>query len=160
MPATLKELAARAKVHPSTISRVVNQDPALRIGLATRARIEALLRETEYRPNGVARGLKLRQTLVLAVVIPDITNPFFGGLFRGIEDGSAARGYQVMLCNTDGSPDRQRAHLQTLVARRVDGVVLASSFTKDAAVRWLRHPRPVRRLRRRDRRPARDTAPD
>jgi LacI family transcriptional regulator len=139
MPTTLKELAARAKVHPSTISRVVNHDPSLRIAAATRARIEALLRETEYRPNGVARGLKLRQTLVLAVVIPDITNPFFGALFRGIEDGAAPRGYQVLLCNTDGSPDRQRAHLQSLAARRVDGVILASSFLKDPAVRWLRH---------------------
>src|SRR6202163_997903 len=139
MPTTLKELPARANVHPSTISRVVNQDPSLRIGQATRTRIEALLRETEYRPNGVARGLKLRQTLVLAVVIPDITNPFFGGLFRGIEDGAAQRGYQVLLCNTDGSPDRQRAHLHSLIARRVDGVILASSFLKDPAVRWLRH---------------------
>ena len=139
MTTTLKELAARAKVHPSTVSRVVNQDPSLRIAPATRARIESLLRETEYRPNGVARGLKLRQTLVLAVVIPDITNPFFGALFRGIEDGAAPRGYQVLLCNTDGSPDRQRAHLHSLIARRVDGVILASSFLKDPAVRWLRH---------------------
>jgi LacI family transcriptional regulator len=141
VPVTLKELAARAKVHPSTVSRVVNQDPSLRIAAATRARIEALLRETEYRPNGVARGLKLRQTLVLAVVIPDITNTFFGALFRGIEDGAAPRGYQVLLCNTDGSPDRQRAHLLALAARRVDGVILASTFLKDSAVRWLRHQR-------------------
>lgn len=141
IPTTLKELAARAKVHPSTISRVANQDPSLRIATATRTRIEALLRETEYRPNGVARGLKLRQTLVLAVVIPDITNPFFGALFRGIEDGAGSRGYQVLLCNTDGSPDRQRAHLHSLIARRVDGVILASSFLKDPAVRWLRHQR-------------------
>jgi LacI family transcriptional regulator len=138
---TLKELAARAKVHPSTISRIVNHDPGLRVAPATRARIEALLRETEYRPNGVARGLKLRQTLALAVVIPDIANPFFGALFRGIEDGAAPRGYQVLLCNTDGSPDRQRAHLHSLIARRVDGVILASTFLKDPAVRWLRHQR-------------------
>ncbi len=141
MPATLKELAARAGVHASTVSRVANQDPRLRIAPATRARIEALLRETEYRPNGVARGLKLRQTLVLAVVIPDITNPFFGALFRGVEDAAAPRSYQVLLCNTDGSPDRQRAHLQTLAARKVDGVILASTFLKDPAVRWLRHQR-------------------
>src|SRR5487761_426196 len=139
MPVTLKELAARAQVHPSTVSRVANNDPSLRIAPATRSRIEALLRETEYRPNGVARGLKLRQTLVLAVVIPDITNPFFAGLFRGIEDGATPHGYQVLLCNTDGSPERQRSHLQSLAARRVDGVILASTFLMDPAVRWLRH---------------------
>jgi LacI family transcriptional regulator len=139
MPVTLKELAARANVHPSTISRVANNDPSLRIAQATRSRIEALLRETEYRPNGIARGLKLRQTLVWAVVIPDITNPFFGALFRGIEDGALPRGYNVLLCNTDGSPERQRSHLQSLTARRVDGVILASTVLKDPAVRWLRH---------------------
>src|ERR1700688_3246223 len=141
MPVTLKELAARANVHPSTVSRVANNDPGLRIAATTRTRIEALLRETEYRPNGVARGLKLRQTLVLAVVIPDITNPFFAALFRGIEDGATPRGYQVLLCNTDGIPERQRAHLHSLAARRVDGVILASTFLKDPAVRWLRHQR-------------------
>jgi LacI family transcriptional regulator len=141
MPVTLKELAARARVHPSTISRVANNDPKLRIAAETRERIEALLRETEYRPNGIARGLKLRQTFVLAVVIPDITNPFFAGLFRGIEDGAAPRGYNVLLCNTDGSIERQQSHLQSLNARRVDGVVLASTFLNDPAVRWLRHQR-------------------
>ena len=141
MPVTLKELAARALVHPSTISRVANNDPSLRIAPATRSRIEALLRETEYQPNGVARGLKLRQTFVWAVVIPDITNPFFGALFRGIEDGASPRGYNVLLCNTDGSPERQRSHLHSLAARRVDGVILASTVLKDPAVRWLRHQR-------------------
>ncbi len=141
MPVTLKELAARARVHPSTISRVANNDPGLRIASTTRTRIEALLRETEYRPNGVARGLKLRQSLVLAVVIPDVTNPFFAALFRGVEDGASPRGYNVLLCNTDGSPERQRSHLQSLQARRVDGVILASSFLKDPTVRWLRHQR-------------------
>src|SRR6195256_1052444 len=139
MPVTLKELAARAKVHPSTVSRVANNDPRLRISATTRSRIEALLRQTEYRPNGVARGLKLRQTFVLAVVIPDITNPFFAALFRGVEDGASPRGYNVLLCNTDGSPERQRSHLRSLHARQVDGVILASSFLKDPSVRWLRN---------------------
>ena len=60
MPATLKELAARAKVHPSTVSRVVNQDPRLRIGLATRARIEALLRETAEETESVRQAVKPR----------------------------------------------------------------------------------------------------
>jgi LacI family transcriptional regulator len=141
MPVTLKELAVRARVHPSTISRVANHDPSLRIGPVTRQRIEALLKETEYRPNGVARGLKLRQTFVLAVVIPDITNPFFAALFRGVEDGASPRGYNVLLCNTDGSPERQRSHLDSLQTRRVDGVILASSFLNDPTVDWLRHQR-------------------
>jgi LacI family transcriptional regulator len=141
MQVTLKELAARARVHPSTISRVANNDPKLRIAPETRSRIEALLKATEYRPNAVARGLKLRQTLVLAVVIPDITNPLFASMFRGVEDGAMSRGYQVLLCNTDGNPERERSHLQSLAARRVDGVILASTFLKDPTVRWLRHQR-------------------
>jgi LacI family transcriptional regulator len=138
MPVTLKELAARARVHPSTISRVANNDPGLRIAPETRSRIEALLRETGYQANGVARGLKMRQTNVLAVVIPDITNPFFGALFRGVEDAAAPRGFNVLLCNTDGSPERQRSHLQGLFARRVDGVIVASSVLMDPSVRELR----------------------
>src|SRR6184192_1799665 len=141
MPITLKQLADRVGVHPSTISRVANNDPGLRISAATRSRIEALLRETEYRPNGIARGLKLQQTLALAVVIPDVTNPLFAALFRGVEDGASPHGYNVVLCNTDGSPERQRSHLQSLHARQVDGVILASSFLKDPAVRWLRQQR-------------------
>ncbi|MGA7988705.1 MAG: LacI family DNA-binding transcriptional regulator [Candidatus Dormiibacterota bacterium] len=138
MQVTLKQLAMRANVHPSTISRVANNDPGLRIAADTRARIETLLRETGYQPNGIARGLKLRQTKVLAVVIPDVTNPFFAAFFRGVEDAAAPRGFNVLLCNTDGLPDRQRSHLQSLQARRVDGVIVASSFLKDPSVRELR----------------------
>src|SRR2546421_11457195 len=141
MPVTLKQLAARAHVHPSTISRVANHDPGQRIAPVTRQRIEELLRETEYRPNGVARWLKLRQPVVLAVVIPAIPTPFFAALFRGVEDGASPQGYNVLLCNTDGSPERQPSHLQSLHARQVDGVILASSFLKDPAVRWLRQQR-------------------
>lgn len=138
MQVTLKELAMRANVHPSTISRVANNDPGLRISAETRERIETLLRETGYQPNGIARGLKLRQTKVLAVVIPDVTNPFFAALFRGVEDAAAPRGFNVLLCNTDGLPERQRSHLQSLQARRVDGVIVASSFLKDPSVHELR----------------------
>jgi LacI family transcriptional regulator len=135
---TLKELAARAGVHPSTISRVVNRDPALRVSAETRARIEALVEETDYRPDGVARSLRLRQTFVLAMIIPDITNPLFAGILLGIEEVAGERGYGVFLVNTGGSAERERAHLKSLQARRVDGVVLASVCLRDPSVRWLR----------------------
>ena len=137
-PITLKELAARAGVHPSTVSRVVNNDPVLRVSAETRARIEALLEETDYRPDGVARSLRLRQTFVLAMLIPDITNPLFANIFLGIEDVAGQRGYGVILANTGGTVGRERAHLRSLQARRVDGVILASVARRDPSVRWLR----------------------
>ena len=135
---TLKELAARLGVHPSTVSRVANGDPSLRVAAGTRDRIEALLRETAYRPNGIARSLKLRQTFVLGMIVPDVTNPFFAALYRGIEDVSLPRGYNVILCNTDDSPDRERSQLQMLAERRVDGLVLASARLRDPSIRRLR----------------------
>ncbi|HSR23744.1 MAG TPA: LacI family DNA-binding transcriptional regulator [Candidatus Eisenbacteria bacterium] len=137
-PVTLKELAARAGVHPSTVSRVVNNDPVLRVSAETRARIEALLVETDYRPDGVARSLRLRQTFVLAMLIPDITNPLFANIFLGIEEAAGERGYGVILANTAGTAERERAHLRSLQARRVDGLVLASVSLRDPSVRWLR----------------------
>jgi LacI family transcriptional regulator len=137
-PITLKELAARAGVHPSTVSRVVNNDPVLRVSAETRARIEALLEETDYRPDVVARSLRLRQTFVLAMIIPDITNPLFANIFMGIEELAGARGYGVILANTGGSAERERDHLKSLQARRVDGLILASVFLRDPSVRWLR----------------------
>ena len=135
---TLKELAGRLGVHPSTVSRVANGDPTLRIGHDTRTRIEDLLRETGYRPNGIARSLKLRQSFVLGVIIPDVTNPFFAALFRGIEDAALPRSYNVILCNTGGSPERERSQLRMLLDRRVDGLILASAHLADPAVRRLR----------------------
>ncbi len=135
---TLKELARRAGVHASTVSRVANGDPRLRVAPDTRERIEALLRETQYRPNGIARSLKLRQSFVLGVVVPDVTNPFFAVMFRGVEDAALPRGYSVVLCNTDGYPDRERSQVRLLMERRVDGFVLASAYLNDANVRRLR----------------------
>jgi LacI family transcriptional regulator len=137
-PITLKELAERAGVHPSTISRVANQDPGLRIAPATRERIQTLLRDTQYRPNGIARSLKLRRSFVLGVIVPDVTNPFFAALYRGVEDGALPRGFNVILCNTDGRPERERSQLQMLRERRVDGVILASTVLHDPSVAWLR----------------------
>lgn len=135
---TLRDLAARLGVHPSTVSRVASGDPSARVTAATRERIEALLRETDYRPNGIARSLKLRQAFVLGMIVPDITNPFFAAMFRGIEDAALPRGYNVILCNTDGSPNRERSQQQMLLERRVDGLILASAHLQDPAVRRLR----------------------
>lgn len=135
---TLKELARLAGVHPSTVSRVANGDPSLRISSETRERIEALLRKMQYRPNGIARSLKLRQSFVLGVVVPDVTNPLFAVMYRGVEDTALPRGYSVVLCNTDGSPERERSQLRMLHERRVDGFILASTYLGDHSVARLK----------------------
>jgi LacI family transcriptional regulator, galactose operon repressor len=138
MRVTLKELARQAGVHPSTISRIVNDDPRLRVSDETRRRVKGLLQKTGYRPDGMARGLKLRHSFVLGVLIPDVLNPLFAAIFRGVEDVALEHGYTVILSSTDGQPDRERDILLALLARRIDGMVVASASLRDPSVRWLR----------------------
>jgi LacI family transcriptional regulator len=138
MPITLKELAAQAGVHPSTVSRIVNDDPRLRVSPKTRARVKDLLKKTGYRPDGMARGLKLRQSFVLGVLVPDVLNPLFAAIFRGVEDAALEEGYTVILSSTDGHEDREREILLTLQSRMIDGMVVASASLRDPSVRWLR----------------------
>ncbi len=138
MPITLKELAAQSGVHPSTVSRIVNDDPRLRVSPETRARVKSLLKKTGYRPDGMARGLKLRQSFVLGVLVPDVLNPLFAAIFRGVEDAALEEGYTVILSSTDGHEDREREILITLQSRMIDGMVVASASLRDPSVRWLR----------------------
>jgi LacI family transcriptional regulator len=138
MPITLKELAAQSGVHPSTVSRIVNNDPRLRVSPETRARVKSLLKKTGYRPDGMARGLKLRQSFVLGVLVPDVLNPLFAAIFRGVEDAALEEGYTVILSSTDGHEDREREILLTLQSRMIDGMVVASASLRDSSVRWLR----------------------
>ena len=138
MRVTLKELARRAGVHPSTVSRIVNDDPALRVSADTRARVKELLESTGYKPDGMARGLKMRQSFVLGVLVPDVLNALFAAIFRGVEQAALEHGYTVILSSTDGQPDRERDILRTLQARRIDGMVVASASLRDPSVRWLR----------------------
>jgi len=138
MTVTLKDLALRAGVHPSTISRLANGDPRARVSPETRARVLTLLKETGYRPDYAGRSLRLKQSLVLAVIIPDITNPLFAEIFVGVEEVATEAGYSVILANTGGSREREQTHLRQLQARRADGMILASVILRDPSVRWLR----------------------
>ena len=138
MPITLKELAAQSGVHPSTVSRIVNNDPGLRVSAATRARVKRLLEKTGYRPDGMARGLKLRQSFVLGVLVPDVMNPLFAAIFRGVEDAALEQGYTVILSSTDGHEDREREILLALQSRMIDGMIVASASLRDTSVHWLR----------------------
>lgn len=138
MPTTIAQVAAQAGVSTATVSRVLAG-----IGRAspeTRERVLAAARALDYRPSGVARSLKLRETRTLGLIVTDIENPFFPQLVRAIEDAARHAGYVILLCNAADDPEREAAYLDVLVERRVDGVIIAASSLGRRHREWLREP--------------------
>jgi Transcriptional regulators len=125
-----------------TVSRVVNNS-----GYAseeTRARVGQAIAELGYVPNAVARHLRSKRTRTVALVLSDITNPFFTTIARGVEDVAAARNFAVMFCNTDESELEENEYLQMLIERQIDGVLLVPSGSSPEPFRLLRsHNVPV-----------------
>src|SRR5712691_7813094 len=138
---TIIDVARAASVHPSTVSRVLNGRAELSLLPETRQRVLAAARRLGYRPSALARSLRLRRTFTLGMLIPDITNPFFPPIIKGAEDTAHARGYNVILCNTEDSSEREATYLRVLRERQVDGLLIASSFTADAVIAELRKER-------------------
>jgi LacI family transcriptional regulator len=134
---TIRDVAKKAGVATTTVSRVLNNSGY--VSAATRARVEAAIQELGYVPNRVARSLRLKRTNTLALVVTDITNPFWTTVVRGVEDAANAAGFTVILCNTDESESKQDAYLQVLLQRRVDGIL----FTPVCSA-----PEPVKRVQR------------
>ncbi len=121
--ATIIEVAKRAQVSIGTVSNVLRG--TARVSAALRERVEKVIRELDYHPNEIARSLKVNQTYMLGMVLPDITNPFFPEIIRGAEDQAFSRGYLLVTANTDEQGDRERRVLSMLRSRRVDGILLA-----------------------------------
>ncbi len=120
--ATIHDVAKRAGVAPITVSRVINQSGYASPG--TRARVEAAVAELGYVPNRLASSLRSKRTRTLALVITDITNPFFTTVARGVEDTASDAGYTVVFCNTDESGSEEQKYLQVLLQQQVDGILL------------------------------------
>jgi DNA-binding LacI/PurR family transcriptional regulator len=139
---TLRELAKQVGVSPSTVSRVLNQDPAVRISEKSRSRILALAAATGYRPNRLARSLKLQRTQIIGMLIPDVTNPLFSALFRAVDEFAGAAGYHVILCNVGDSAARFREHVESLSEGHIDGLIVATAHRSDPVFDILRS-RPI-----------------
>ena len=129
---TIKHVAARAGVSFTTVSHVLNG--TRRVSDSARERVERAIAEMGYAPSAVARALKRSETCILGVLVPNITNPFFAELTRGIEDCCRRTDYSVFLCNSDDDPERQSRYLQTLLERRVDGLLLAAAAGEASAL--------------------------
>ena len=102
---TIRDVAKLAGVAPITVSRVINNSDYVK--QETRERVEAAVEELGYVPNTLGLSLRFKQTMTLAVLITDITNPFWTTVARGIEDVTQANGYSIILCNTDESEAKQ-----------------------------------------------------
>ncbi len=137
MAATIRDVARRAKVSVATVSRVVNPSTHS-VTPATRRRVLAAVQELAYHPNVIAQSLKNRASRTVALIVPDISNPFFPAIARGIEDTARQRGYAVLLCNTYEDLAREHAYLQLLRKRWVDGLIFATVGSNTRHLRALR----------------------
>jgi LacI family transcriptional regulator len=122
---TMSDVAREAGVSKMTVSRVVNKKGE--ISPATREHVLEVISRLGYRPSAIARGLATNRTGTLGLVVPDIANPFFSEIARGVEDPAYESGYNVLLCSTYEDLYRERDVLNSLEEKLVDGLILCSS---------------------------------
>jgi LacI family transcriptional regulator len=124
---TLRDVARVAGVHPATVSRALNEDTRALVNQETARRVLKAAEELGYRPNPIARGLKTNRSYTIGVLIPDLTNPLFPPILRGIEDRLETAGYTPLIANTDNDPERELLDSETMRARQVDGIIAATA---------------------------------
>jgi LacI family transcriptional regulator len=124
---TLRDVAAMAGVHPATASRALNPGTRSLISARTAERVLRAAEQLGYQPNAVARSLRTSRSSSIGVVVPDLTNPLFPPIVRGIEDALAPHGYVLLIVNTDNDPEHEDRLIASLRSRSVDGLILATA---------------------------------
>lgn len=134
---TIVDVARLAGVSKSTVSRVLTGGP---VSEETRARVLAAMRELDYEPNAVARGLVSRRSKLIGVLISDVADPYYSELMQGMEDAASERRYDLLIYSTRWEEERELAYLRRLASRHVDGVIIVGgrSVTGSAFVRACR----------------------
>jgi LacI family transcriptional regulator len=136
---TLADVAARAGVARSTASFVINGVEHARVAADTRARVLAAVEELGYRPNAAARGLRTQRTQMLGFVTDDIAaSPFAGETIRGAQHVAWAAGHLLLIANTGGEADVQRAAIDAMLDRQIDGLIVAAVYSQRVDVTPLR----------------------
>jgi LacI family transcriptional regulator len=119
---TIRDVAKQAQVSTATVSATLNNSAYVSPDL--KARVLAAVDALGYAPSGIAKSLKTGKTRLLALVVADVSNPFFTGLIHAVETAAYDWGYSLMLCNSDENFERERHHLQLIRAQRCDGLIL------------------------------------
>ncbi len=130
--ANIRDVAEKAGVSVSTVSHVINETRF--VSEETRGRVVSTMEALNYQPNRLARSLrrKDKRTNTLGLLIPDSMNPFFAEVLRGVEDASFEANYNVFLCNSDNSPEKELNYLEVLIGKQIDGIILVSTDTMDS----------------------------
>lgn len=123
--ASIYDVARESRVSVFTVSAVINKKT--HVGKKLRKRVEAAIRKLNYRPNLIARSLAKQRTHTIGMIVPDIANPFFPMVVRGAEDAAQKYGYNLLLCNSDDSLDKEEAAIELLLSKRVDGILLTKA---------------------------------
>jgi LacI family transcriptional regulator len=131
----IREVARVAQVSPATVSRVLNGSP--KVHPDYRSRVLDAVERMDYRPNRLARNLRRQKAEMIGVVVSDIENPHFSEVVRVIEDAAYNAGYRVLLCNTDETPEKQRAYLEMLADERVLAAIVSPAQREGAGLRAL-----------------------
>ena len=125
-PPTMKDVAREAGVALGTVSKVINGMP---VGAEYKARVEAAVAKLNYQVNSYAKGLKMSRTLTVALIIPNIYNTFFSNLAQYVNRELSQRGYTMLLCITDNSPENEQNFADVMRRNRVDGII-ALTYSK------------------------------
>ena len=133
-PATMSDVARVAGVHTATASRALNPITSGQVNHATARRVLAAAKRLGYTPNTMARSLRTSRSMTVGVLIPDLTNPLFPPVVRGIESVLSPRGYTALIANTDNDEDLEAAGFEAMLARQVDGFILATGRREDRLV--------------------------
>lgn len=139
--ATIRDVAKLARVSPATVSRVLSGKGA--VSEATRRRVLDAMAALNYEPNALGRNLRKQETKTVIVLIPDIKNPFFSEIIRGIEDVAIREGYTILLGNTDNDVKREAEYLRILNAKRADGLILTTARVEKDHILALARQKPV-----------------
>jgi LacI family transcriptional regulator len=133
--ATIRDVAKLARVSPITVSRVINDIGP--VNGQTRVRVLEAIDTLNYVPNQQARSLRSRRTHTLALLITDMTNPFWTTVARGVEDKAAENNFSVILCNTDEDATKEQRYVKVVLEKRVDGVIAAPTSSESTHFRQL-----------------------
>ncbi|WP_026478856.1 LacI family DNA-binding transcriptional regulator [Alkaliphilus transvaalensis] len=130
MKFNIKDVARKAGVSISTVSRVVNDSKVVKP--ETHEKVMKAIEELGYKPNAIARSLKVKNTKTIGILIPDISNQFYPEVVRGIEDIANMYQYNIFLCNTDLDPEKETKYFDILAEKQVDGIIFISNIVSEA----------------------------